>query len=430
MGTKKLYEIFRASGGVSIDTRTLREGEVFFALRGISFDGNAFAQQALDKGAKLVVTDNETFKHKEGYFWTENTLHMLQFLANYHRKQFHFPFIALTGSNGKTTTKELIAAVLQKKYRVISTRGNLNNHIGVPLTLLSIQEEDEIAVIEMGANHRGEIKDLCRIAEPTHGLITNIGKAHLEGFGGIEGVKKGKGEMYDFLEMFGKTAFINSQDSVLMKMAEERNLTHKIFYPAEGDFLHCELAETGSELVAYRRESGKVIETQTTGLHNFYNICVALCIGKYFGVEDNAADEAVRAYVPENNRSQILQKGSNTIILDAYNANPTSVAAALESLSRTRGNHKVVILGDMFELGEESKREHRTTVELADNLGLEHVLLCGPEFYAFKEEYPKFRFFNDAQALKNYLREQKIEHSTVLIKGSRGMRMEETVEFI
>ena len=214
METKKLYEIFRASAGISIDTRTLRKGEIFFALRGIHFDGNVFAEQALDKGARLVVTDNESFKYKEGYFWTEHTLHMLQFLANYHRKQFHFPFIALTGSNGKTTTKELIAAVLRKKYRVISTKGNLNNHIGVPLTLLSVQEEDEIAVIEMGANHRGEIKDLCRIAEPTHGLITNIGKAHLEGFGGIEGVKKGKGEMYDFLEMFGKTAFINSKDSI------------------------------------------------------------------------------------------------------------------------------------------------------------------------------------------------------------------------
>lgn len=430
MHIKKLYELFKKSEGVSIDTRTLRKGEIFFALKGINFDGNTFAEQALDQGALLVVTDNENLGNKEGYFPTDNTINALQVLANYHRKQLPFPFIALTGSNGKTTTKELITAVLKKKYRVKSTKGNLNNHIGVPLTILSVKEDDEIAVIEMGANHRGEIKDLCRIAEPTHGLIVNIGKAHLEGFGGTEGVKKGKGELYDFLEMFGKTAFINSKDPTLMKMAEEKNLSHKIFYPGKDDFLYCKLLERESEVVTYKRENGNVTKTQITGVHNFYNICAALCIGKYFGVDDNSADEAIKAYVPENNRSQRVQKGSNIIILDAYNANPTSVAAALENLSRMKGSQKVAVLGDMFELGKESPREHRATAELAEKLGLEQVMFCGPQFYIFKGEYPQYQFFNDPQELKNFLQEKKIEHSTILIKGSRGMKMEEAMDFI
>ncbi|MGI9545286.1 MAG: UDP-N-acetylmuramoyl-tripeptide--D-alanyl-D-alanine ligase [Cyclobacteriaceae bacterium] len=422
-----LYQKYLSSGKVSTDTRNIPEGAIFFALKGPSFNANQFALEALDKGAAFAVIDEEAYQKDERMVLVKDVLRTLQELAQYHRQKLKIPIIGLTGSNGKTTTKELIREVLSPKYKVLATKGNLNNHIGVPLTLLSIHPEVEIAVIEMGANHIGEIAQLCEIAQPTHGLITNIGKAHIEGFGGFEGVIRGKSELYHYLIQNGGEVFINSQDEILNNMAKRFDKPY--FYPGPEDYLTCTLIDA-DPFVTYKNESGVLVKTQLVGAYNFSNIAAALCLGKFFDIPEEEADGAIAQYVPANNRSQVIQKGSNTIILDAYNANPNSMEAALENLKAMKAGYKVVILGDMFELGADSEFEHERIAALAESSAFGSVLLCGALFSKVKNENSRAQYFGEKQGLINYLKEVTLKDSAILLKGSRGMGLEEVLESI
>ena len=420
-----LYEKFVASGQVSTDTRQIAKGSIFFALKGERFNANQFAQQALEKGAAYAVIDEAEYQQDERYILVDDTLQMLQDLAHHHRMTLDIPVIGINGTNGKTTTKELLHAVLSKKYRTLATVGNLNNHIGVPLTLLKLTPDTEIAIIELGANHVGEIARLCAIAHPTHGLTTNIGKAHMEGFGGLEGAIRGESEQYDYLRKTNGVVFINSQDKLLHNMS--KRFTQPYFYPASGDYFHCELL-SADPFVTYQAEGGEPVETQLIGAYNFENIVAALCIGKYFEVPMSDANEAVRAYQPTNKRSQVVKQGSHTIILDAYNANPDSMQAAIRNLEAMRAPRKVVILGDMYELGEDTVAEHRALGELLAQSTISAILLCGPLMQDAHDACPDSLHFADKEALKNYLHDHSLADSTILIKGSRGMAMETLIE--
>ncbi len=424
----QLYDLYKQSTGVSTDTRTVKEGNIWFALKGPNFDANKFADQAVDKGAAIVVIDDSSFKKDDRYFVVEDGLKALQALGNHHRKQFSIPFIGITGSNGKTTTKELMRDVLSRKYKVHATYGNLNNHIGVPLTLLQISSEIEIAIIEMGANKVGDIAELCEVADPTHGLITNIGKAHLEGFGGMEGVIRGKSELYHHLIQRDGVIFVNSKSEVLSNIARRR-INSPIYYPSKGDFFSAELLES-QPVLKLSTTNGSETTTHLTGDYNFENICAALCIGKYFEVSEEDGLNAVSTYNPDNNRSQIIQKGSNTIVLDAYNANPSSMKAALEYFAAKEVDQKVVILGDMFELGEEALEEHRAIGELAVNLGFNEVHLCGDLMKHAKTDDSRVFYWKEKDALASHLRKKQFDHFNILIKGSRGMSLETLLEDI
>jgi UDP-N-acetylmuramoyl-tripeptide--D-alanyl-D-alanine ligase len=426
---EKLYNLYLNSRTVSTDTRKITPGSIFFALKGDRFNGNTFARQAIEAGASYAVVDEAQYATGDQYILVDNVLQQLQQLANYHRRQLSIPFIGITGSNGKTTTKELINAVLSRKYRTYATKGNLNNHIGVPLTVLAITNEIEIAIIEMGANKVGDIAELVGICEPTHGLITNIGKAHLEGFGGIEGVKKGKGELYDFLQFRNGVVFVNALNETLEGMIRTRYFGEIVQYPRVGDYMACEMLSS-TPFVRYRSENGDIVETHLSGAHNFENIAAALCIGKYFEVPAEEANAAVSGYISENNRSQIVQKGRNTIFLDAYNANPTSMQASLEHFMTLNAPKKVVILGDMFELGEESEREHRKIGEVVARGKFTKVLLCGKRMQAAVEANPQAYYFIDKFSLNNWLQENKIENAYILIKGSRGMGLETILDLL
>lgn len=418
----RLYDLFLQSTGVSTDTRTIQSGNIWFALRGPNFDANKFADQALEKGASIAVIDDQAFAKDNRYFVVGDTLKALQDLGNHHRKQFSIPFIGITGSNGKTTTKELLRDVLAKKYKVLATKGNLNNHIGVPLTLLQIDESIEIAIIEMGANKVGDIAELCGIADPTHGMITNIGRAHLEGFGGIEGVIRGKSELYHHLIQKDGVIFVNSQSEVLFNIAKRR-MKSPFYYPAIGDFFHAELVAS-QPVLTFKTSTVSETNTQLTGAYNFENICAALCIGKYFKVSDADALKAVADYNPDNNRSQIIKQGSNIIILDAYNANPSSMTAALTHFAEGAESSKVVVLGDMFELGEDGPSEHEAIGKLTAKLGFNEVHLCGGLMEYAKLGNSKACYWKDKKDFEEYLKKSPIENSTVLIKGSRGMSLE------
>jgi UDP-N-acetylmuramoyl-tripeptide--D-alanyl-D-alanine ligase len=426
---EKLYKIYLSSKNVSTDTRKITPGSLFFALKGDRFNGNTFAKQALESGAGYAVVDEASYATDDRYILVDDSLTALQQLANYHRRQLPIPFIGITGSNGKTTTKELINAVLGKKYRTYATKGNLNNHIGVPLTVLSITSEVEIAIIEMGANKVGDIQELVTICEPTHGMITNIGRAHLEGFGGIEGVKRGKGELYDFLQFRNGVVFVNSLNETLQQMIAARYFGEIVQYPKVGDFFSCELLAS-TPFVQYRSENGEVVDTQLTGAHNFENIAAALCIGKYFDVDADVANIAISGYLSENNRSQVVKKGSNTIFLDAYNANPTSMQASLEYFMTLQASNKIVVLGDMFELGEESEQEHRKIGEVIARGNFDKVLLCGKRMQAAVAANPKALYFPDKFSLNNWLLENKLFGAQILIKGSRGMGLETIVDLL
>jgi UDP-N-acetylmuramoyl-tripeptide--D-alanyl-D-alanine ligase len=421
-----LYEFFKTCSAISTDTRQIAQGCMFVALRGDTFDGNTYAAEALNKGAKFVVVDNPEVVKDERFLLVENTLIALQKLANHHRNQLNINIIALTGSNGKTTTKELIAAVLNKKFKTYATRGNLNNHIGVPLTLLAIDSSYEIAVVEMGANHQLEIELLCNIAAPTHGLITNIGKAHLEGFGGVEGVKKGKGEMYDFLQKSGGTVFVNATNAVLVEMAAARHFKHRIDYRnTDSPIMH-----TDSPVVIYEDAQKNIVTTYLTGHYNFENIAVALAVGQYFGVENTLANAAVAAYNPTNNRSQMIQKGTNTILMDAYNANPSSMTAAIENFAKLANSHKMLILGDMFELGSEAPAEHADLGKLISKLHFDTVVLIGEQMAHALAYLPTAYYFTDKFSLHNWLTDTPQQNTAILIKGSRGMGLESTLQFL
>lgn len=424
---ENLYTRFSASGGVSTDTRKITPGSVFFALRGEKFNANAFAADALTKGATCAVIDDEQFMKGDRYILVDNVLETLQDLARYHRDQLNIPVIALTGSNGKTTTKELIHAVLSKKFSTLATRGNLNNHIGVPLTLLSIDASVEIAVIEMGANHVGEIERLCQIASPTHGLITNIGRAHIGTFGGYENIIRGKSELYRHLLKNGGVVFVNSGNPLLRELSRE--FSDPVYYPASGDFYPCDFLDA-DPFVRIRAANGEEVQTRIVGGYNFENIACALCLGKYFGVEDEAANRAVAEYAPENMRSQVLKTERNTVILDAYNANPTSMQAAIENMAGLNAPEKVLILGDMFELEGEAEKEHRALGKLIGEKGFLKVYLCGTLFKAALREIPYAKYFTSKDELAEELKQHPPEGATILVKASRGIGLETLVDLL
>lgn len=426
-GIENLYARYRQSGIVSTDTRNITQGSVFFALKGDKFNANEFAAQALEKGASAAVIDEEKYQKDDRYILVEDVLHTLQRLARYHRDQLQIPVIALTGSNGKTTTKELTNAVLSRKYRTLATRGNLNNHIGVPLTLLSIDSSVEIAVVEMGANHPGEIALLCEIANPTHGFITNIGKAHIGTFGGYENIVKAKSELYQHLLANDGVVFVNSQNPVLTELAA--SFRSPVFYPGENDFYHASL-DTADPYVAIKADNGEVVQTRLIGSYNFENVACALCVGKYFGVDPTDANGAVSEYSPGNMRSQVVKTTNNTVILDAYNANPSSMQAAIENLSLMKADKKALILGDMFELEGEAPKEHQGIGKLIREKGFTNIYLCGTLFKAALHEIPFAKYFERKEDLVSELKQFPLKDTTVLVKASRGIGLETVVEHL
>jgi UDP-N-acetylmuramoyl-tripeptide--D-alanyl-D-alanine ligase len=427
MQTGLLYQKYLESGKVSTDTRQITPGSVFFALKGPTFDANEFAAEALAKGASYAVVDDPKFVSNEKYVLVEDGLTALQVLAAHHRRQLKIPVIGLTGSNGKTTSKELVHAVLAKKFKLLATKGNLNNHIGVPLTILSIDSSHEIAVVEMGANHVGEIAALCEIANPTHGFITNIGKAHIGTFGGFDNIVRAKSELYQHLIANNGVTFVNSQNSILANMA--RRMKEPVFYPAKDDYYHCEFVESNPNVVV-RTEDGAKLPTQLIGSYNFENIAVALCIGKYFGVDADSAAKAIADYVPGNMRSQVVRKGSNTIILDAYNANPSSMEAAIANLAAMKAESKVAILGDMYELEGEATSEHEKIGAILKEHGIARAYLCGPLMAAAKKTLPTARFLPSRDELVLELKNHPLSNSLILVKASRGMALEKIVDFL
>ncbi len=429
MTIEKIYSIFLNHPKIATDSRSIPSNSIFFALKGESFNGNKYAAEAIAKGAAYAVVDEAEFALNESYILVENVLESLQKLARYHRDQLRIPILAITGSNGKTTTKELIAAVLSKRYRVQYTFGNLNNHIGVPLTLLSLTNETEIGVIEMGANHPGEIKILCEIANPDYGIITNVGKAHLEGFGSFEGVIKTKSEMYDYIRVTNGKCFLNADNPILTKQAFELELI--TYGKSSGNFLMGELIDNENHLVvkALFRQGWLYLKSKLVGDYNFENLMAAACIGKYFLVDPLEIQTAILDYAPSNNRSQLIQKGKNTVIMDAYNANPTSMMAALENFSGIKDKEKCVILGDMLELGTVADAEHQQIVDYIDEQGFELVFLVGPLMGKTTGSKEKKKFEN-IELLSNYLKTQPIENKLILIKGSRGIHLEKILDAI
>ena len=420
----QLHQLFLESTGICTDTRKLKKGNLYLALKGDNFNGNNFAAKALELGADYSIVDEQREEQNDHIIKVEDGLDTLQKLAAYHRKYLNLPILSITGSNGKTTTKELIREVLSKKYKTVSTKGNLNNHIGVPLTLLSMNKETEFGIVEMGANHQREIASLCKIAQPDYGYITNFGKAHLEGFGGVEGVIKGKSELYNYLIKNNKTIFINYDDEIqvekskgtdIISFSEGKNATHQITFLKADPFVKINTEDTQ-------------INSQLIGTYNAKNIAVAICIGKFFKIPVKAIKEAIESYQPTNNRSQIINQNSNQIILDAYNANPTSMKAALENLEAIPAKNKIAILGDMFEVGNTSAEEHQIIIDLLEKLEFSNMMVCGKNFYQTStQEVLKFENFED---LKNYIQRNNFEDATILIKGSRGMALERILEVL
>lgn len=425
MNVKDLHTIFLEYPSVSTDTRKIEKNDIFFALKGDNFNGNTYARKALDKGASFVIIDEEEYYIDDQTILVENALKALQKLANYHRKYCKAKIISLTGSNGKTTTKELIHAVLSRKYKTIATKGNLNNHIGVPLTLLSIRPETEMAIVEMGANHLNEIRFLCDIAEPDFGYITNFGKAHLEGFGGVEGVIKGKSELYDYLLTNDKFIFLNADDPIQLKKLNP--YVKKIGFSSENSQFYPIQLLGANPLVSIKVEH-IVIQSQLIGAYNFHNCCAAILMGKYFNVDLKDIKLGIEHYNPDNNRSQIIEKGGHYIILDAYNANPSSMKAALENFRALPKNNKVLILGDMFELGKAAGEEHQFIADLALTLNFKDVLLVGEHFNKTDTDFIKLKNYS---LLSAYLKEHKlVSNAAILIKGSRGMALERVLELL
>ena len=418
---KELYQAFQNSTGVSTDTRKLKKGNLWFALKGPNFNANAFAEKAIEKGASYAVIDDKSYAKNDKYLLVDDGLKALQSLSIHHRSQFNIPFIGITGSNGKTTSKELIRDVLAKKYRVTATQGNLNNHIGVPLSVLEVNQQTEIAIIEMGANKVGDIAELCGYADPSHGLITNIGKAHLEGFGGIEGVIRGKSELYHHLIQRDGEIFVNSNSDVLRNIAERR-MKNPYMYPNKGDYFSAQLLQQHPH-IRFEMPDGTLCDSHLSGTYNFENICTALCLGKYFEVPQKSMLEAIEAYVSDNNRSQVLKQGSNTIYMDAYNANPTSMELALQNFAAGSGK-KVAILGDMFELGEDAEQEHFAIGDLTKKLSLDQVFVCGEMMKKAYEAHDKIKYFKTKEVLIEHLNNEPIQSAKVLLKASRGMALE------
>lgn len=417
----QLYQAFHNSTGVSTDTRTLKKGNLWFALKGPNYNANAFADEALSKGANYVVIDDACYAKGAQYILVDDGLKALQGLALHHRKQFQIPFIGITGSNGKTTTKELVRDVLATKYEVVATKGNLNNHIGVPLSVLEVSKSTEIAIIEMGANKVGDIAELCRYAEPSHGLITNIGKAHLEGFGGMDGVIRGKTELYHHLIQRKGKIFVNSNSEILRNIAERR-MESPYMYPNSDDYFSACLIQQ-HPYILFEMPDGTQCKSLLSGAYNFDNICAALCLGTFFNVPQQDMLKAIADYIPDNNRSQLLQKGSNQIHMDAYNANPTSMQFALQNFAVGEGK-KVAILGDMFELGKDAEKEHAAIGALTKDLSLDEVLVCGKMMKYASEKNHTIAYFETKEILAQHLANNPIKDAQVLLKASRGMALE------
>jgi len=432
MTTEQLYQIYLQFPTICTDTRKITKGCLFFALKGDNFDGNAFAEKAITEGAEYAIIDNPELKKNDKFILVEDVLSTLQNLAKYHRSQLTIPFVGITGTNGKTTTKELLNSVLSQKYKTYATQGNLNNHIGVPLTLLAITKDIELAIIEMGANHQKEIAFLSSIAQPTHGLITNVGKAHLEGFGGFEGVKKGKGELYDFLKLSNGITFINKSNPFLMEMSNSRQLENVIFYGNEpGIEISAQIIENNPylKIIWKTKEGSYTTQTNLTGAYNLENILVAITVGVHFGLTANQINKGIEAYIPGNNRSQVTKTENNTLICDYYNANPSSMAVALDNFKSLDAVNKVVILGDMFELGDESTKEHTIVLTKALSTGASTTIFVGKEFSKSRNDADAFFFETTNEALE-YLKQHPLKDSTILIKGSRGMRLESLIPLL
>lgn len=427
MDIQNIHNLFLKCSSVSIDTRKIESKSFFVAIKGERFDANTFAKEALEKGASYVIIDNAEFFIDERTILVKDSLIALQELAKFHRNYLKLPIIALTGSNGKTTTKELIHVVLSKKYNAKATVGNLNNHIGVPLTLLSFDANTEIGIVEMGANHQKEIEFLCDIAQPDFGYVTNFGKAHLEGFGGVEGVIKAKSEMYGYLSKNDKTVFVNLEDPIQVEKTKNmKTYSFGINKPNANVNITSVKANPFVEITF----SDNHVVSHLIGLYNANNINAAITIGKYFTVAEGDIKAAIEGFVPENNRSQLLQKGTNEIILDAYNANPSSMAVAIENFIQLDKPGKIAILGDMFELGKESLVEHKSIVDL---LSKEEKTICyfiGKDFYQNKIEKDNFHFYETFESFSKALKEYKFENKMILIKGSRGMALERTLEIL
>ncbi|MCK5816190.1 MAG: UDP-N-acetylmuramoyl-tripeptide--D-alanyl-D-alanine ligase [Flavobacteriaceae bacterium] len=418
MTIESLYSIFKQYPHISTDTRSIKKNSLFFALKGERFNGNKFAESALKKGAVFAIIDEKEYHNTDNTILVTNVLETLQALATYHRKQLNIPVISLTGSNGKTTTKELINAVLSKKYNTTATVGNLNNHIGVPLTLLSMTHNTEIGIIEMGANHLKEIEFLCSLSLPNFGYITNFGKAHLEGFGSAEGIIMGKSELYDFLKNTDGLAFYNDQDT--LQKERTKNLNHKPF-PSSLKYV----SSNPYVVIAYENTE---IKSQLIGNYNYSNIAAAITIGKHFEISKSDIKTAIENYIPSNNRSQIILKGTNQIILDAYNANPSSMEVALNNLNELKETHKIAVLGDMFELGNSSEIEHQHIASKMDEFKNIKTYLIGSHFSKVNtKKASKFESFSEFIKTINF---NDFKNSTILIKGSRGMALERLLNFL
>lgn len=426
MTIESLYTIYKQHPSVQTDTRKLKAGDIFFALKGDNFNGNQFAQQAIDAGAVCAVIDEPAFEIPGKTVVVHDVLTTLQELAKHHREQFSIPFIAVTGSNGKTTTKELIHAVLSSHYKTYTTEGNLNNHIGVPLTLLKIKSDAQMAVIEMGANHQKEIAGYCVYAQPTHGLISNVGKAHLEGFGGPEGVKKGKGELFDYLRAHKGVAFIMADYDYLHEMSHD---IHEVVTYGTKDAQVTGIVNKSEPYLELQMTGGvdfAAVQTQLVGDYNLPNVLAAITIGKYFSVPPEKIKAAIENYTPSNSRSQLLTKGTTTIILDAYNANPSSMKLAIENFAKLPAENKVLLLGAMAELGEESMNEHKAIADLLQSKQWKQVALVGGDFLKIKHPYLSFA---NATEAKEWLQAQPLDNTHILVKGSRSMQMEKVLDF-
>lgn len=423
MNTEQFYPIFLSAKKVTIDSRKIEKNDIFFAFSGDNFDAATLAEKAVDLGALAVIVENKEFENSEkNIFYVSSTLEFLQELSIHHRNQLNIPIIGLTGSNGKTTTKEIIHAVLSEKYNVQYTFGNLNNHIGVPLTILSIKPEHEMAVIEMGANHQKEIELLCTIARPNYGYITNFGKAHLEGFGGFEGVIKGKSELYDYLKNADQTVLINENDPIQVEKTQD--YTPKItFGKVDSDYYFEAFSE--NNFVGLQYQDQKAL-SKLTGEYNFTNLCAAASLGLYFGIDFNKIQSAIESYTPTNMRSQVVKKDDITLVLDTYNANPSSMSASLHNFVTFEGS-KTIVIGDMLELGDESEKEHQNILKLAQELGFNEIITVGKQF---KNVNKNSAAFESTDELIQYLKGNKIQSENILLKASRGISLEKAIDFI
>lgn len=427
MTIQNIHDLFLKSAKVSIDTRKIETNSFFVAIKGDRFDANTFAKEALEKGANYVIIDNPDYYIDQRTILVHNSLETLQELAKFHRQYLQLPVIALTGSNGKTTTKELINIVLSKKYTTKATIGNLNNHIGVPLTLLSFTKETQIGIVEMGANHQKEIAFLCEIAQPDYGYITNFGKAHLEGFGGVEGVIKGKSEMYEYLKANNQSVFVNLDDEI---QKSKTNHFKRITFSQKDTNVNVFIDDVAANPFVKIKTLGVDINSHLIGLYNANNINAAITIGNHFEVPVADIKSAIESYIPENNRSQLVTKGSNEIILDAYNANPSSMIVALENFIQLDKNNKCIIIGDMYELGDESLAEHKAIVDFLKKNSSFECHFVGKDFFANTTVKELFHFYSTFEDFANYLKTSKLESKTILIKGSRGMALERTLDYM